>query len=80
MAVVTLLANGTAGELVAAVSTKSVINNTGPGSIVVENAADPAGGIIIKPGETLGLPTGWAAAWTGKSLNGKVATVRVAQE
>jgi hypothetical protein len=80
MAIVTLLANGTAGELVAAASTKAVINNTGPGSIVVENAADPVGGIIIRPGETLDLPTGWTAAWNGKSLSGNIATVRVAQE
>jgi len=80
MAIVTLAANGDASELVAAASTKSVINNTGPGSIVVENAADPVGGIIIRPGESLGLPTGWTAAWAGKSLNGKIATVRVAQE
>ena len=80
MAIVTLPANGAVGELVAAASTRSVINNTGPGSIVVENAVDPVDGVIIKPGGTLVLDSAWTAAWTGKSLNGKIATVRVAQE
>ena len=80
MAIVTLLKDGVAVELVAAASTKSVIHNTGPGSIVVENAADPVDGIPIKPGETLVLDA-WTAAWTGKTLGGvNDVVVRVAQE
>jgi hypothetical protein len=80
MAIVTLAANGDASELVAVASTRGIIQNTAAGSIVVENAADPEDGLILKPGETLVLETAWAAAWTGKSLTGKTAVVRVAQE
>lgn len=82
MAIVTLLATGATLELIPAAAVRGFIQNTGGSSIEVENAADPADGILIGPGETLdiGKPTAWTLAWTGRSPNGVDIVVRVAFE
>ena len=80
MAKVVVPATGLAVEVVAALSTQFVIQNTGAVSIVMENAVDPVDGIILKPGETFASDLAWTAAWTAKSLELKAVTVRVAQE
>jgi hypothetical protein len=82
MAIVTLLASGDALELLPAASTRGFIQNTGASHIEVENAADPADGLLIGPGETLnvGFASAWTAAWTGRSPNGVDVVVRVAFE
>ncbi len=80
MSKVVVPATGLAIEVVAAASTQFIIQNTGGVSIVMENAADPVAGIILKPGETLHSDVAWTAAWTAKSLELKAVTVRVAQE
>ena len=82
MAKVTLVAAGTAAELIPAAAVRGFIQNTGGSSIEVENAADPADGLLVGPGEILniGTTTSWTAAWTGKSPNGVDVVVRVAFE
>jgi hypothetical protein len=82
MAIVTLLATGATLELLPAASTRGFIQNTGASNIEVENAADPADGILIGPGETLnvGFSTAWTLAWNGRSPNGVDVVVRVAFE
>jgi hypothetical protein len=82
MAIVTLLATGAVLELIPAAAVRGFIQNTGGTSIEVENAADPADGLLVGPGEILniGKTSGWTAAWTGRSPSGEEIVVRVAFE
>ena len=82
MAVIVLPANGDALELIPAASVRGFIQNTSASSIEVANAADPTNGLLVSANEMIdiGKPTAWTAAWTGRSPNGIVATVRVVFE
>jgi hypothetical protein len=82
MAVVVLAANGDASELLPATAIRGFIQNRSGFDIEVENAADPADGLVLGPGEMLdvGSTSAWVAAWTGHTLSGQTATVRVAFE
>jgi hypothetical protein len=82
MAIVTLLASGDTLELIPAAAVRGFIQNTGASHIEVENAADPADGLLIGPGEMLdlGKDSAWTLAWTGRSPNAVDIVVRVAFE
>lgn len=80
MSAVTLLANGTAVEIVAAASTLAIVQNVSTGTVVIENAADPANGLLLFPKEKIVLDEAWSAAWMGKALHGVTAEIRVAQQ
>ncbi len=80
MSKVVVPASGAAIEVVAALSTQFILQNTSGRSIVLENAADPIDGIIVKGGETFQSEVAWTAAWTAKSPSLVDVTVRVAQE
>jgi len=83
MAKVTLPANGDSVEIVAALSVRAIVQNTGSGTIELLNHATLAtDGIILKPGGTLdlGKVSAWTLPWVARSTNGKATTVRVAQE
>ena len=80
MATVTLLANGTAVEVVAAASTLAIVQNISTRAVVIANLADPAAGLILFPKEKLVIDSAWTAAWTGKALDGVACDLRVVQE
>ena len=83
MAEVSLPANGASVEIVAAASVRAIVQNTGSGTVeLLNHASSAAGGILLKPGETLdiGNVSAWTLAWQGRSSNGKANIVRVAQE
>jgi hypothetical protein len=82
MATVTLTANGAAVEVVAAAAVRAIVQNISTSSCVILNAADPAEGLILRPGESfdIGKVSAWTAAWTGKALDGKAVNLRVASE
>jgi hypothetical protein len=83
MAKVTLPANGDSVEIVAALSVRAIVQNTGSGTIELLNHATLAtDGILLEPGGTLdlGKVSAWTLQWVARSTNGKVTIVRVAQE
>ncbi|GAG09817.1 unnamed protein product [marine sediment metagenome] len=77
MAIVTLTADGDAVIILAAAQPKALIQNNSHHACVIENAADPAAGLVLAPKEIINLPASWIQAWTGKALNGVAVQLRV---
>ena len=83
MAVVVLPANGDSIEVVAAAAVRAIIYNTSGKTVeLLNHATSAAGGILLKPGDTLdlGKVSAWTLAWQGRTLGGTAASIRVASE
>ena len=78
MALVTIAANGSVTEVVAAAG-KGVVQVIS-GAIRIENAADPSAGLKLTQGQSLAVD-GWTAAWNAETgITGRAATLYVASE
>ena len=83
MAVVTLPANGDSVEIVAAAAVRAIVQNAGSRNVeLLNHASSAAGGLVLKPGETLdlGKVSAWTLAWQARTSSGIAIPVRVASE